>query len=123
MGTYKDGISIKSLADLVKNRLHIDKLSYTGSDETMVYNVLIQTGAFDLDLYDIKKGDIDVIITGDVKYHTAKELMSEGIYIIDAGHFGTEIIFSGVLSDQLRKAVPDVTIKRVDFEKNIFTHV
>lgn len=123
IGTIKEGIGMKALADLVKDRLRIDKLSYTGNDEKLVYNVLIQTGALDPELFDLKKGDIDVIITGDVKYHAAWDLMAKNIYVIDAGHFGTEIIFSSVLSDQLRKTLPDVTIDRVDFEKDIFKHV
>lgn len=122
IGTVREGIRMRALAGLVKDRLQIENLSYTGNDDRIVYDVLIQTGALDPELYDLKKGDVDVIITGDVKYHLARELIEKNIYVIDAGHFGTEIIFSGVLSDQLRKKLPDVTIDRVDFEKDIFKH-
>ena len=34
----------------------------------------------------------DVLLTGDVKYHDARDAEELGIALIDAGHFHTEII-------------------------------
>lgn len=37
----------------------------------------------------IEKG-ADVIVTGDVDYHSAIDAVAQGIAVIDAGHYGTE---------------------------------
>ena len=53
----------------------------------------------------------DVLITGDVKYHDARELEASGIFTIDAGHFGTEAFFAGNLAERLSKQFPQIHIK------------
>lgn len=49
----------------------------------------------------IKKG-ADVIITADMKYHHCIEFVFDGISIIDAGHYPTEIIVKDMFSDLLK---------------------
>ncbi len=122
-GIFPSGIELRELVLQTGRKLGLENISYTGDDESMVYNVLISTGAFDVSLIDPSHGDVDVVISGDIKYHAAKELLDRGISIIDAGHFGTEIVFSELLQKQLRNIHPDVRIDVVDFEKNIFKSI
>ena len=56
------------------------------------------------------KAGCDVFVTGDVRYHEAREAAEAGrIVIIDAGHFGTEVSFgenmAGKLSERLGAGV------------------
>lgn len=44
----------------------------------------------------------DVFISGDIKYHTALDAVSDGISIIDAGHYPTEIIVTDMFEELLR---------------------
>lgn len=46
----------------------------------------------------------DVLITGDVKYHTAQDMLAAGINFIDAGHFATEHLILPQLQNQLEQA-------------------
>ena len=48
-------------------------------------------------------GDIDVYVTGDVKYHEALDARERGLNIIDAGHHGTEKWIVPALADYLKK--------------------
>jgi putative NIF3 family GTP cyclohydrolase 1 type 2 len=43
----------------------------------------------------------DVLVTGDVKYHDAREAQDLGIALIDAGHFSTEIIMVEAVTGRL----------------------
>ncbi len=123
MGTVKNGISIKQLAKRVKERLKLENLSYSGDNEKIIKNILISTGSFDYDLLKPSNDDVDLIISGDIKYHAAKMLQEKGIAVIDAGHYGTEITFSPLIKKQLSNLLGDVTIDVVDFESNVFKSI
>jgi putative NIF3 family GTP cyclohydrolase 1 type 2 len=43
----------------------------------------------------------DVLVTGDVRYHDARDAEELGIALIDAGHFPTEIIMAAAVRDRL----------------------
>ena len=51
----------------------------------------------------------DVYVTGDVKYHDARHADDIGLCVVDAGHYGTEILFAcnmaGLLLEQLGEDV------------------
>lgn len=53
----------------------------------------------------------DVFVTGDVKYHDARYAKDLGLALIDAGHYGTEYIFTANMAGLLRKSLgTDVTV-------------
>ena len=122
-GVFPAGIPMRELVTKTVRKLGLDNVSYTGEDGCMVSSVLISTGAFDISLADPSHGDVDVVISGDIKYHAAKELLDRGICVIDAGHFGTEIVFSGLLQKQLSNIHSDVKIDVVDFETDVFKSI
>ncbi|OPZ72753.1 MAG: putative GTP cyclohydrolase 1 type 2 [Firmicutes bacterium ADurb.Bin456] len=39
----------------------------------------------------------DVYVTGDVKYHTAQDMLAAGLKFVDPGHYGTEAVILPVL--------------------------
>ena len=55
------------------------------------------------------KTDCDVIITGDIDYHSALDSVAQGLCIIDAGHFGLEKIFSRYLKEYLQREASTIT--------------
>ncbi|MCL5781282.1 MAG: Nif3-like dinuclear metal center hexameric protein, partial [Firmicutes bacterium] len=46
----------------------------------------------------------EVFITGDIKYHTAQDMLAAGLNFIDAGHFATEHLVLPVLQNKLAEA-------------------
>ena len=61
----------------------------------------------------IKKG-ADVIVTADMKYHNCIEFVYDGIAIIDAGHYPTEII----VRNMFRKLLKNTDVEIIDAEIN-----
>jgi dinuclear metal center YbgI/SA1388 family protein len=49
----------------------------------------------------------DVLVTGDVKYHEARDAQDLGIALIDAGHFHTEIIMAAAVRTRLLQMLPE----------------
>jgi putative NIF3 family GTP cyclohydrolase 1 type 2 len=69
----------------------------------------------------------DVMITGDVKYHAAREAMELGMPVIDAGHYGLEKLAINLMVEsfqaQFASLGMEVTCLPCDLEKEPFLHI
>lgn len=52
----------------------------------------------------------DLFITGDIKFHDAQEALKYGVSLLDAGHYGTEVIIVNVIKNYL-ESVQDENFK------------
>lgn len=60
------------------------------------------TGAGGGYLQDAVRAECDLFITGDLKLHEAQYAKAAGLSVIDAGHYGTEKIFTENITRQIR---------------------
>ena len=65
------------------------------------------TGAGGSYLSSAAEAGCDLFITGDLKLHEAQYAKAAGISVIDAGHYGTEKIFTENMARQLKQKVLD----------------
>ncbi len=103
-------ISLRSLAERVGNSLSIKRLSIIGASETKVSKAFVVSGSGMSLLEEAKKEKAQVIITGDVKYHSALEAIHMGISIIDPGHFGMEKHFIDLVATKLNLEFEEIGI-------------
>ena len=105
MGRYGDlqkEMTFGEFCENVKEKLNTS-LRAIGSKDTLIKKAAVGGGSC-IDMAELAmQKNCDVFVTGDVKYHEAMDFMREGICIIDAGHYATEIcvvkIFEEILSD------------------------
>lgn len=114
--------------ETVKTNLALKHLILAGNHDGPIEHIAVLNGAGGRKIESIvASGDVDCIITGDVGYHQARYAQQGNVAVIDAGHFGTEIIFPGMLGadlhDFLKKSVPSesITIYIAESEKTPFT--
>ncbi|PMP87889.1 MAG: Nif3-like dinuclear metal center hexameric protein, partial [Desulfurella sp.] len=88
--------------DYVKKTLGIPILKYVSSHNKPIKKVAICSGSCADYIYKLKSYDIDVFITGDVKHHSAIFAQENGINMIDATHFYTEIWSVDILFECLK---------------------
>jgi dinuclear metal center YbgI/SA1388 family protein len=69
-----------------------------------------------------KPSEPDVLLTGDLKYHDALELDYHKIYTIDAGHYGTEILFVKAFARMLQESFKDLEILTFEGEDVFQVH-
>ena len=50
-----------------------------------------------------REAGAQVLVTGDVKYHAARDAREAGLAFVDAGHGATEVVAVEVLADVLAK--------------------
>jgi len=116
-GFLKDICSLRELAEQVKETFDIPNVTVYGDTEAKVAKAAISTGSGkSMVKYALQK-DCDVIITGDIDYHTALDSIAQGLCIIDAGHFGLEKLFITYMQEYLQREVPGLsTVKSVQGE-------
>jgi dinuclear metal center YbgI/SA1388 family protein len=103
VGRLPEAISLEAFAEQVKGALEAESLRMVGDPDRKVAKVAVCGGSGASLLGDAVSRGADVLVTGDVKYHDARNAESHGIAIIDAGHFATEKIMVRGLAEALRK--------------------
>lgn len=100
-GTVQGLYNIYEFADFVKRVLKADYV-VVGDADRRVHRVAVCGGAgADLIDYILQYGEVDTLVTGDVKYHDAQRAVYSGLNIIDAGHQPTELPVLEELADRL----------------------
>lgn len=115
----KKDMDVKTMAEEVKRALKIDYVRFTGSESKKVRKVAVVTGSGGDYTRQAAGAGADLLITGDVKYHTALEADFLGLSIIDAGHYATEIFAMNIFADIIKNAAPGVEVI-MSSQKDIF---
>ena len=112
----------KEFINRIKTKLSLDNIRYVGRIPQTVEKIAVYNGSYDRDIIDelIELSPI-ILITGDLKYHDAQELSYNGIFTIDAGHYGTEIIFVDEMAEILENQFSHLEILKY-YGKDIFTY-
>ncbi|MCD6533115.1 MAG: Nif3-like dinuclear metal center hexameric protein [Deltaproteobacteria bacterium] len=92
IGELENDMSLKEFADLVKLRLGTASLRLIGGEPERRVKKIALCGGSGFSFYkEAQAAGADLFITGDIKYHEAREVIDQdGIPILDAGHFATE---------------------------------
>jgi len=125
MGMGKVGELISRLCfeefiSIVKKNLDICNLRLIGEPPKTVKKIAVFCGSFDVDLDIIKQHDVDVLITGDMKYHTALDVREMGLCFLDVGHFASEHLIVNKLKMLLENMFDNLEIICSTLEKDPF---
>ena len=125
LGRYGDlsaTIDGEAFINKLKTKLQLDLVRLIGDIPEAKNKVAVFNGSYDRD---ILKGlcqlGIDVLVTGDLKYHDAQELKEHGVFTIDAGHFGTEKLFVSEIASSIKNTFSDLNVIAHEGE-DVFTY-
>lgn len=104
IGRLANPLATEEFAALVKERLGVSTLRLAGTVQGPISKVAVCGGSGISLFSEAQRQGADCLVTGDVKYHDAQRARSEGLLLIDAGHFGTEQLMVAGLAERLRKA-------------------
>ncbi len=103
VGELNRSVSLGQLAAEVKKILGLKAVRVGGDAGGTVTRVAL-CGGSGADLWPLARdAGADVIITGDVGYHSARDMVQSGFRFIDAGHYGTERVVLPVLKEYLEE--------------------
>ncbi|MEA1961186.1 MAG: Nif3-like dinuclear metal center hexameric protein [Bacillota bacterium] len=103
-GQLEEPVSLEELCRHVKKVLGLKNLRVVGNMERAIKKIAVVSGAGMSLMSAALAKNCDVLITGDLKYHEARDAESAGLAIIDAGHFGTESLVAEYLAELLEQA-------------------
>lgn len=125
IGLLEEAPRLKDFAGSVKKCLGTPTLKIVGNPEQRIGKLAICGGSGASLLHDAAREGADLFLTGDIKYHEAREAQALGIALIDAGHFATERLMIDGLARQLEKELGqrryDVKVFRCTAESDPFT--
>ena len=79
-----------TFANTVNDKLECEDLRIYGDLGKSVKNIAVCGGSGACFIKDAHSENVDVFVTGDIKYHDAQLAEELGLALIDAGHFETE---------------------------------
>ena len=114
-------ISFYDYLDKIKTNLKVDTVKITGKIPHDVEKVAIGTGSSSSFIEEIKYLDVDVFITGEIKYDNLKSLAFEKPAVIELGHYESEECFIDDLSNLLSKRFPKLDV--ITYKKRISIYI
>lgn len=105
----KDEIALDDFLDNVKVALGVERIKLVNpSGVTTVKNIALLAGAGGSHIKKLRDYDIDLYLTGDIKFHAALEVRN--FAAADIGHFDSEIPVLPILQGLISKAGVEVII-------------
>lgn len=106
-GKLVSPMNLASFAVQIKDRLGIKNLRVTGDENLPIKKAAVCTGSGGSLLDVFFKSGADVFVTGDIKYHEARDIEQAGLGLIDVGHFSSEHIGVDLLAERLDSYATD----------------
>jgi len=124
VGNLDDTIGLSALAMKIKERLGLTTLRVAGNTDLMVTRAAVCCGSGSSLMNHFFSSGAQVFISGDFKYHDARDAEAMNLGLIDIGHFASEHLILEVLVGRLREKFTklnfDVSIKACKLEKDPF---
>lgn len=124
VGQLENSIKLSAFAEKVKQDLSLKSVRVVGDPELEVNRVAICTGSGASLMNHFLSSGADVYISGDLRYHDAREAEAANRGLIDVGHFASEFLMVQALTDRLREIISekkmDVKVKACKLEKDPF---
>lgn len=92
VGKLREPVSLEAFAQRVKARLDVPMVRVVGDLQRPVRKAAVLGGSGDRYWKNAQFRGADVLVTGDVDYHTAQDAWMAGIAIIDPGHNAEKIM-------------------------------
>lgn len=97
VGLLTEPLSFRQFAEKVKAALGLPVVRLGGFPDNTVKKVAV-CGGSGAELWPAAlRAGADTLVTGDVKYHVAQDMLAAGLKFVDAGHHGTEAVVMPVL--------------------------
>lgn len=101
IGKLKESTTLERFVAQAKSALNVPAVRVVGDLQRQVYKVAVLGGSGGRYVRSAQFAGADVLVTGDIDYHTAHDALAAGMAIVDAGHNIEKVMKQGV-ADVLR---------------------
>ena len=107
VGRLPTAMTLPQLAAQVKSQLALDRVRYCGDDVLVVRRVAVCTGSGGSLMEPFFASGAEVFLSGDLKYHDARDAEAMGKGLIDVGHFASEHLMVAHVATRLKALATD----------------
>lgn len=122
IGVVNPSLSLQEFASNVKKALNADYVRVIGKSKEDIKKAAVFSGSLDEDILGSIPSDVDVLVTGDIKYHIAIEIAEMGMCVIDAGHFNTENVIVPAIINKIKSKFTDINITGIETKLDPFIY-
>jgi dinuclear metal center YbgI/SA1388 family protein len=124
IGDLAKSQDLRSFALDIKKKLGLTSVKVAGDFSLTIARAAVCTGSGSSLMKAFLAADAQAFISGDLRYHDAKDAQTAGKGLIDIGHFASEHLTVDVVSRKLTRLLKeknlDVTVKACRLEKDPF---
>lgn len=110
-------ITLENLVKKIKYELGLPYVRFVGDKNRVIKRIGLVTGGGS-SFIGHAKGNVDVFLTGDLRYHEALDMLEEGGLLVDIGHLESEYLFADLMEREVSKFFGGEMIKH--YENQIF---
>lgn len=103
-------MKLNEFGTYVKESLGLEKVRVYGNPDAVVRRAAVSSGSGKGMVKDAVISGADVLVTGDVDYHAGIDAVAQGLAVVDAGHYGTEMVFISHMEKSLKEMFPDMLV-------------
>jgi dinuclear metal center YbgI/SA1388 family protein len=105
IGSLETPLKLKALAAELKTKLGLTVVRMAGNPDLAVREVAVCTGSGSSLMPEVMRAGVQVYISGDLRYHDARDAEAVNLGLIDIGHFASEHLMVNLLVERLRESV------------------
>ena len=117
-------MDLKSLTRSIKKEMKLKSIKFAGDPKLLVKKAAVCTGSGSSLLKEFFASGAQVYISGDMRYHDARDVEAANLGVIDIGHFSSEsfvaLDFAALLQDQFEDRRISVAVEACGIEKDPF---
>ncbi|AJF05677.1 Nif3-like dinuclear metal center hexameric protein [Geoalkalibacter subterraneus] len=102
IGRLSEALPLDAFARQVAQGLGTEKVRVVGAADRAVSRVAVCGGSGASLIGEAVRQGADVLVTGDIKYHEARQSQEKDLCLVDAGHFASERVMVARLAQVLR---------------------
>jgi len=103
IGQLPEAIALSEFALQIKKKFGLSHVRYVGNPDKKIKKISICSGSGGSLIRDFFENGSDLYISGDLKYHEARDTEARGKAFLDIGHFASEIIMIDALAKNLKE--------------------
>ena len=117
IGSLASPETLREFAERVRVQANLPGIRVYGDPDAVVRTAAVSSGAGKMSIPDALRKGADVLVTGDLDYHSAIDAVAQGLMMIDAGHYGTEFTYIRYMEGFVRERFPGVAVCAMGVEQ------
>ncbi len=110
LGNLPRPLPFSQLLNYVEEKLKLQNLRYGGQEEKLISRVALCGGSGSEFWPEALAKGAEVFITGDLKYHEARNMLENNLSFVDVGHYASEVIVLPLVQQALAGYFPELDL-------------